>query len=530
MRIIEPITITDEMVGSGAGTVPEVEHPEWAGGSTYNELQKIIVKGTQGAFVDLVSGDKDWVGITIAPNGDVYASVITASIWIQAAGTTTFVDLGAEAGNKNWYGMCAAPNGDIYACVGGGSIWKRTGGTGSFADLVTGNKNWYDLCAAPNGDIYACVGAGSIWKQTGGAGSFDDLVAGNKEWRGMCAAPNGDIYACVYGGSIWKQTGGSGAFADLGALAGDKNWFAMAAAPNGDIYACVYGGSVWKQTGGAGSFEDLGSGNKNWRGLAVSPISDAYGVYGCVYGGSIWITTFEVVHKIYESLIGSNYKNYPPIDVRQTTPKWLEISATNKWKVFDGKVNDQMATASPAVYTITPGVAFNSVVLLNVEATSVTIAVDDPAYSQTVSTGATDIVKMDLAGDADSVLTITITNTAGLAKCGEIVIGNYYEIGTMKPLPVVGIVDYSVKTQDEWGDWTVVEREYSEKINAQINVAYGSVDAVVAKLKDYRATPIVWIGNSSYACTIIYGFWKDWSIPVATRGKAILSIEIMGVT
>jgi hypothetical protein len=304
----------------------------------------------------------------------------------------------------------------------------------------------------------------------------------------------------------------------------------MCADPEGNIFAVTNNtvtGTVYKRTAGAGTFAEVTNSARLYCGMALDPVT--YDIYASSYG-DIYRSKRWADHKIYQSLIDTNLGNYPPSDVLNATPKWLEISATNKWKVFDSKVIDQMTKVSPAVYVITPGEAFTSVVLLNVEATTVRIQVDAPAYDQSVSTGATDIVKTDLAGDASSVLTITITNTGGLAKCGEIVIGSAYTLGTTRPYPDVGITDYSVKTQDEWGNWSITERAYSEKMNAVVNVTYSSLDAVIALLKEYRATPLVWIGSSSYACLIVYGFLKDWSVPVSTRGKSILSLQIEGLT
>ena len=226
------------------------------------------------AFVDLVTGTKNWIGMAAAPNGNVYACVNNGSIWMQTGGVGAFVDLGT--GNKNWFGMTAAPNGNVYASVYGGSIWMQTGGVGAFVDLVTGNKNWRGMAAAPNGNVYACVNGGSIWMQTGGVGAFVDLVTGTKNWRGMAAAPNGDVYASVYnGGSIWMQTGGVGAFVDL--VTENKNWYGMAAAPNGNVYACVYGGSIWMQAGTLGTI-NLSGGNLilssgKGKGTGVSNVS-----------------------------------------------------------------------------------------------------------------------------------------------------------------------------------------------------------------------------------------------------------------
>jgi hypothetical protein len=529
MKVIDPLSITDGMVGSGAGTVPEVEHPEWAGATTYNALQRVIVKGTQGTFTDLGLAAKQWAGMCTAPNGDVYASVFGGSIWIQSGGVGPFVDL--ATGNKDWTGMAAAPNGDIYCSVYNGSIWKRTAGAGAFADLTTGNKAWEGMTAAPNGDIYACVSGVSIWMQTAGVGSFADLgaAAGNKVWEAMCAAPNGDVYACTYGGSIWKRTGGAGNFADLSA--GNKNWCGMTAAQNGDVYACVYGGSIWKQTGGTGSFVDLVTGNKDWRGMASAQDPNAFSIYAGVFAGSVWVSTLEVVHKIYESIVAGNIARYPPIDVRQTTPQWLEISSTNKWKCLDQTRTVQTEYTSPISYVITPGVALDSIALLNLEMTSYRVQGTSGAYDTgTVSSTATDIVLTSLGGLADNVITITITNSAGLAKVGEIILGNAYTLGTFRPGPSVGITDYSVKEQDEFGAYTIVPRSFSKKMTCGVQIAVASVDAVFNKLAAYRTTPLVWIGSATYSSLIVFGFYKDFSIVFSSNRICDCSLEIEGLT
>ena len=52
--------------------------------------------------------------------------------------------------------------------------------------------------------------------------------------------------------------------------------------------------------------------------------------------------TTDKVHKVYESLSAGNTGNYPPLDVLETVPKWLEVSATNRWRAFDNKVGTRL--------------------------------------------------------------------------------------------------------------------------------------------------------------------------------------------
>ena len=171
---------------------------------------------------------------------------------IASTDASAFLTLGQTS--RYWMGMTAAPNGDVYACVyGPGDIYKQTGGIENFLALGQGSQNWRGMAAAPNGNVYACVyGPGNIYKQAGGVGDFLTLGLTARYWHGMAAVFNGDVYACVENGDIYKQTIGVGDFLPLGQTS--RLWSSMAAAPNGDVYACVQFGSIYARLLGSTSF------------------------------------------------------------------------------------------------------------------------------------------------------------------------------------------------------------------------------------------------------------------------------------
>ncbi|NCC88417.1 MAG: hypothetical protein EOM05_11255, partial [Clostridia bacterium] len=91
------------------------------------------------------------------------------------------------------------------------------------------------------------------------------------------------------------------------------------------------------------------------------------------------------VHKIYESLVDSNQGNYPPSNTTGTSPKWLEVGATNAWKMFDDKTNTQTVNTGTIEIEIEPG-RVNTIACLNVEAKTVTVEMVsgvDIVYSKT---------------------------------------------------------------------------------------------------------------------------------------------------
>ncbi len=76
-------------------------------------------------------------------------------------------------------------------------------------------------------------------------------------------------------------------------------------------------------------------------------------------------------HRTYQSLQAGNLANTPI-----TSPTWwLDIGASNRWKMFDLLRNTQTEQASPLTVVLTPGLRVNSLALLGLVADSVTVSV-----------------------------------------------------------------------------------------------------------------------------------------------------------
>ncbi len=273
--------------------------------------------------------------------------------------------------------------------------------------------------------------------------------------------------------------------------------------------------------------------------------------------GDNCIVTTSGVHKIYEALENVTGGDSPEDDVLNAVPKWLEISATNRWKAFDQKVGSQTSQATSITFEITPGVIADSIAFLNMDCATIQVVSTDPVegevYNETIDmlstviTGSsgiydwytyffstnfrvTDVVRFDLPPYLNTVLTITITYTGSTAKCGGIVMGVQTYIGATQYSPIVGIHDYSIKEQDAFGIWSVTERSFSKKMSCDIAILTVSVADVQNILASYRATLLVWVGSDDYQSLIIYGFFKDFSIVIGYPDYAICTIEIEGLT
>lgn len=260
-------------------------------------------------------------------------------------------------------------------------------------------------------------------------------------------------------------------------------------------------------------------------------------------------------HRIYENVIAG---------VNATTPelaptRWVDIAPTNKWAMFDSQVGTATTATDTMTVVLAPG-RFNSLALLQIDASTVDIAlvVDgvtvysasmnlndgnaigdwyqyfyEPVYQQDalVITDLVDAALLDIPAYSEGVLTVTLTRTGGgSVSCGVLVVGLYASLGATQYQPTIGIIDYSKKDIDAFGNPTIIQRKYSKRMSADVMVYAGDVDQVTRVLAQYRSTALVWVGAGSlYTSMIIYGFYKDWSVSIENYTHSTLSLEVEGM-
>ena len=256
-------------------------------------------------------------------------------------------------------------------------------------------------------------------------------------------------------------------------------------------------------------------------------------------------------HWIVESLQNSN-TGHTPTGLDSDT-WWLKIGATNRWKMFDGVIQSQTSAADEIAVTLVSATErVDSVALFNIDCASahvtVTDATDGLVYDETVSmvsasgitdwyayffepiTRISDYVFTELPPYLNADIDVTLTATGGTALCGACVIGLSRDIGSTQVGAQVGIQDYSIKQQDAYGNYSILERAYNKRAVFQVKVENTLIDEMQTILAGYRATPVVYVGTDEYASTMIYGFYKDFSTVIEYQDVSILSIELEGLT
>ncbi|API58102.1 hypothetical protein BSL82_01310 [Tardibacter chloracetimidivorans] len=252
-------------------------------------------------------------------------------------------------------------------------------------------------------------------------------------------------------------------------------------------------------------------------------------------------------HHEFESLVGSNVGN-----ALTDTTKWLDLGYSNRWRMFD--TLNGSTTSNPESIEVAVDITgrADSVALLGLSGVSVQIksetvadgVIYDETYGLVFDSGIanwydyffeaiqrkTDLVVTDLPIIGNPTITVIVTQPDGTATVGTCVIGQSRAVGGTMYGAKTSILDYSRKTADEFGNYTIVERAFSKRAEFKVVVEAAKVDAVHSMLAEYRATPIVYVGTDDYASTWAFGFYRDFALEVAHRDQSYLSIQIEGLT
>lgn len=262
----------------------------------------------------------------------------------------------------------------------------------------------------------------------------------------------------------------------------------------------------------------------------------------------IYITTNT--HWVIRSLIAGNIGNIPTgLD---TDLRWIRVSETNRWKMFDLKHTSQTVNPLSIEVTIANASMADGIYFGNLSGISITIdgvdQFDSSIYNQTISLVdnsnvydawtylfapilyKTDYVITNLPPYALTKYTITISNSSGNARCGTLLMGQVTKFGDSNYGMTSGLLDYSVKRANEFGDFVLTERAYSKTLNIQVRSTKGQTDPFMAYAIRYRATPIVIVGSIDYTMSYVFGFFKDVKGVVDYPQHSLFSVEFEGLS
>lgn len=256
-------------------------------------------------------------------------------------------------------------------------------------------------------------------------------------------------------------------------------------------------------------------------------------------------------HRVYES-VSDNTDKFPP----DNPADWVDQGATNRWRMFDMLVGSERQTVASELdnnllVSVSIDQRVNSVVLLNVETASATVVMRDalgnivytfykeflsgisePSWYEFYFGGRTRIDALaltDLPPVWPATIELLLTGGDAPAKIGKMIVGAAVDIGCTRYGSSVGILDFSRKERDDFGNNFILQRRYVDRAEFDIQMHTEQVDSVKKLLADYRAIPAVYVGDETLNSTVIFGFYRDFSIVISGKKRSDATLQIEGI-
>lgn len=254
-------------------------------------------------------------------------------------------------------------------------------------------------------------------------------------------------------------------------------------------------------------------------------------------------------HMLYESLVSANTGN-----ALTDATKWLPTVPTNPWQMFDRKIGTATELqASPITVVAKPG-PVQGFALMGLVGPSATVTMKS-ATSGTVVFSATkdldgtpisdvyDWLFMERVQLSDWVvtglpvhhfdpeITVSVTSTAGAVACGVCHFGLVTDLGDAQYGAKAGILDWSKKTRDAFGNYDVTPGAYSKRCTLSLMTEKADFAKIHRFLASLSGSLNVFIGTEAdgYEPLTVYGFPKSFEIDVAYPTKHLCALEIEGV-
>jgi hypothetical protein len=255
----------------------------------------------------------------------------------------------------------------------------------------------------------------------------------------------------------------------------------------------------------------------------------------------------DATHRIFESGQNANLGN-----ALADPAWWFDVGPANQWAMFD-TVNGTVTTGPAGLDVVVQPVGrIDSVALLNLDAATAQIimtdATDGEIYNETFNlvaeAGITDwyayfyepivrrnlLILTGLPLYSGPEIEVILAAGGGGVSVGTMIVGQVKQIGSTEAGASVGIVDYSRKEADDFGNYQLVQRAFARKASFRVMIDGGEVDEIDRLLSQYRATPILYIGSEIFGAAAVFGFYRDFNIEIAYPTYAFCSLELEGLT
>lgn len=208
----------------------------------------------------------------------------------------------------------------------------------------------------------------------------------------------------------------------------------------------------------------------------------------------------------------------------------------NAFKLLYTPIYQKTEVEDGILLNVSPAFSCDAIALFGLEASSV--EVHFAGYSSTRSN--TDLngahrphlafLDMPLYTPGDEKITIAITaGSSGIAKCGYLCMGRLNKIGYPTYSLNLGMMDYSHKERDEFGNIEVIKRDFSQLISYNAWVKTEEINQLKRLMSQLRNIPAAYIAHPDLEESLTIGFYRDFSINITDYDVSLFSLEVEGL-
>jgi hypothetical protein len=288
--------------------------------------------------------------------------------------------------------------------------------------------------------------------------------------------------------------------------------------------------------------------------ITASSVSETY-PYGAWNVFTAYVIGDRVAHvasrSFYEAAAASTGVN-PSTD---TTGKWVRVGANMRYRAFDLRITDPVQTDYFYMsYLIAAPENANCIAFFGIRCDYIQVEINlvgtGVVYFEEISCAdnrdiidaysyffggvayRTESILQDVPIYTDYRVQIAFYCEGATPEVGEIAFGKNFNIGRLLSGGSAGIVDYSKKERDTFGNVDIIERAYSDSAEFVVQIPSNRVNLVKRTLAALRARPAVYHAGPDYIDfgQTIYGFYKDLNVEISGNTSSTVTLQIEGLS
>lgn len=265
--------------------------------------------------------------------------------------------------------------------------------------------------------------------------------------------------------------------------------------------------------------------------------------------GDVVIRT--TTHRKYECIAEHTSGTTPPEDDPE---KWLDIGPTNKFAMFDNMRSEKTTATGSMTITITPGKRIDTLALMGLQATKVTVRMDVGGstvwgpFERNMSGRNTTtwseyffgefqyiptLLFQDIPPYVGGTVYVVIENDPALTvACSEIIIGSKIYLGAAQYDAVSDSLNFSRIDRDEFGNSILKPRRTVPKARVTTFANKGIVNRIRDARVNLNAIPALWSAlddkydDPYFESLFIYGIYKQFEIDISHPSMATVNLEL----